>query len=111
MVTNLQQARELLIQLSGDSLSSKNGGDTFPSLTLKSSDDGKIIEGIFDGENMIGPDGKKYSVPPNYASKSKLVFGDRLKLIISDTGKFTYKQIGPVERRYVTGAKPLRYSL
>ncbi|MFH1426922.1 MAG: hypothetical protein ABIG60_00085, partial [Patescibacteria group bacterium] len=26
----------------------------------------KIIEGVFDGENMIGPDGKQYSVPANY---------------------------------------------
>lgn len=59
---------------------------------------GKIIEGVFDGESMIGPDGKQYSVPANYASKSKLVEGDILKLTITDNGTFVYKQIGPIER-------------
>ena len=59
---------------------------------------GKIIEGVFDGESMIGPDGKQYSVPVNYASKSKLVEGDILKLTITDNGTFVYKQIGPIDR-------------
>lgn len=63
----------------------------------------RIIEGVFDGENMIGPDGKQYSVPANYASKSKLVEGDILKLTITDTGTFVYKQIGPIERKRVVG--------
>lgn len=64
----------------------------------------KIIEGIFDGEKMIGPDGKEYSVPANYASKSKLVEGDIMKLTIAAGGAFIYKQIGPIERTRVTGA-------
>ncbi|MFH0873675.1 MAG: hypothetical protein V1846_02425 [Candidatus Komeilibacteria bacterium] len=68
-----------------------------------SNDDGKIIEGVFDGQNMIGPDGKVYSVPANYASKSKLVEGDILKLTIDGQGNFIYKQIGPVERRRLMG--------
>ena len=46
------------------------------------------MEGVFDGQNMMGPDGKKYPVPANYASKSKLVEGDVLKLTISDDGSF-----------------------
>lgn len=58
----------------------------------------KILEGIFDGQNMIGPNGKQYHVPVNYASKSKLVEGDTLKLTISGQGNFLYKQIGPIER-------------
>jgi hypothetical protein len=66
-------------------------------------EDGRVIEGVFDGENMIGPDGKQYSVPANYASKSKLVEGDILKLTITPTGTFVYKQIGPIERRRVVG--------
>lgn len=66
--------------------------------TLSISGMGKVIEGIFDGQNMMGPDGKKYPVPANYASKSKLVEGDVLKLTIADDGSFIYKQIGPVER-------------
>lgn len=65
--------------------------------------EGQIIEGVFDGENMIGPDGKKYSMPSNYASKSKLVEGDIMKLTIADNGTFVYKQIGPIERKRVVG--------
>ena len=63
----------------------------------------KILEGIFDGQNMIGLDGKQYHVPVNYASKSKLVEGDTLKLTISGQGNFLYKQIGPIERVRVVG--------
>lgn len=65
--------------------------------------EGKVIEGLFDGQNMVGPDGKMYSVPANYASKSKLVEGDRLKLTITNDGSFIYKQIGPVERQRLIG--------
>jgi len=64
---------------------------------------GKVVEGIFNGENMIGPDGKEYSVPANYASKSKLVEGDILKLTITDRGTFIYKQTKPIERRRIIG--------
>lgn len=63
----------------------------------------QIVEGVFDGENMIGPDGKQYSVPANYASKSKLVEGDILKLTITQNGTFVYKQIGPIDRGRVVG--------
>ena len=63
----------------------------------------KVIEGVFDGQIMIGPDGKNYPVPANYASKSKLVEGDLMKLTISPDGKFLYKQIGPIERKTVIG--------
>ncbi len=63
----------------------------------------RVIEGVFDGKNMQGNDGEEYPVPPNYASKSKLVEGDVLKLTIGPDGSFMYKQIGPVERRRVVG--------
>jgi len=52
---------------------------------------------------MVGPDGKNYPVPANYASKSKLVEGDILKLTIADDGTFIYKQIGPIERKQIIG--------
>jgi len=58
----------------------------------------RTIEGVFDGQNMVGPDGKQYSVPANYSSKSKLVEGDILKLRITPRGAFVYKQIGPIAR-------------
>ena len=63
----------------------------------------RVVEGVFDGQNMRGNDGDEYPVPPNYASKSKLVEGDVLKLTIGPEGSFTYKQVGPVERIRVTG--------
>ena len=63
--------------------------------------EGQIIEGVFDGQKMIGADGNEYQVPPNYASKSKLVEGDILKLTIDQRGNFVYKQIGPIERKRV----------
>lgn len=64
---------------------------------------GKVIEGIFDGQNMIDSSGQSYPVPANYASKSKLVEGDGMKLTITDEGKFVYKQIAPIDRRIVKG--------
>lgn len=64
---------------------------------------GKVIEGAFDGQNMIGPDGRQYPVPANYASKSKLIEGDVLKLTIADDGSFIYKQIGPIDRKKIIG--------
>lgn len=63
----------------------------------------QIIEGVFNGQNMVGADGKVYTIPANYASKSKLVEGDILKLTIKPDGTFLYKQIGPAERRRVVG--------
>ena len=96
--TNLAAAKELLNSVLGD-------GDaiTAPRDTVVSDPDGKVIEGVFDGQIMLGPDGKNYPVPANYASKSKLVEGDLMKLTITPEGKFLYKQIGPVERKTVIG--------
>lgn len=96
--TNLAAAKELLVSILGD-------GETItvPASSDNENPEGKIIEGVFDGQIMIGPDGKNYPVPANYASKSKLVEGDILKLTIADDGKFLYKQIGPVDRKTVIG--------
>ena len=67
------------------------------------SSEGRVIEGVFDGQNMVDKKGAVHPVPANYASKSKLIPGDVLKLTVTDEGKFLYKQIGPVERRTVIG--------
>lgn len=64
---------------------------------------GRVIEGVFDGQNMVDAAGQTYPVPANYASKSKLVEGDGMKLTITDEGKFIYKQIAPLPRRTVLG--------
>jgi hypothetical protein len=66
--------------------------------TVQKSETEKIIEGVFDGQAMVGADGEFYDVPANYASKSKLVEGDILKLTINNLGAFVYKQIKPIER-------------
>ena len=93
--TSLAAAKELLLSLVGED----------PTVTAAMHDDpsGKIIEGVFDGQGMVGSDGKSYPVPANYASKSKLVQGDILKLTIADDGAFMYKQIGPIPRKQVVG--------
>ena len=82
--TNLAAAKELLISISGES----DNVVLSPNNSIIESPQGKIIEGVFDGQTMIGPDGKNYPVPANYASKSKLVEGDILKLTINDDGGF-----------------------
>jgi len=66
-------------------------------------ENGSATYGVFDGQIMVGEDGKQYPVPSNYASKSKLVENDMLKLTITPTGNFIYKQVGPVERKYLIG--------
>lgn len=73
------------------------------SFSLEGRESTNVIEGVFDGSSMIGADKKVYPVPANYASKSKLVEGDTLKLTVVDDGSFIYKQIGPVERKHVRG--------
>jgi hypothetical protein len=99
---SIQSAKQILREVMG-------GKDTSSDLISKAQSvgtamvGGKVIEGVFDGQNMIGPDKKQYPVPANYASKSKLVEGDVLKLTIADDGSFIYKQIGPVERKKMLG--------
>lgn len=95
--TNLSAAKELLISIVGDD------GNVVVASNTHEEVSGKIIEGVFDGQVMIGPDGKNYPVPANYASKSKLIEGDILKLTIATDGGFIYKQIGPVARRQIIG--------
>lgn len=97
--TSLAAAKELLLSLLGD--------DAKVAPVSNDENIGKIIEGVFDGQNMVGSDGKTYPVPANYASKSKLVQGDILKLTIADDGTFMYKQIGPIPRKQVVGTLEL----
>lgn len=97
--TNLAAATELLVSIVGD--------DAKVAPIAREDTLGKIIEGVFDGQNMVGSDGKTYPVPANYASKSKLVQGDILKLTIAEDGAFLYKQIGPVPRKQIVGTLTL----
>ena len=92
--TNIAAAKELLFSMVGGDEISRRTPDEVA---------GKVIEGVFDGQTMHDADGKAYPVPANYASKSKLVEGDILKLTIADDGSFIYKQIGPVARKQLIG--------
>lgn len=98
--TSLAAAKELLVSLVGE--------EPLVTASIKDEGLGKVIEGVFDGQNMVGSDGKTYPVPANYASKSKLVQGDILKLTIADDGAFLYKQIGPVARKQIVGVLELK---
>jgi hypothetical protein len=108
MLLNIKESNDKLTQLVSSYL---DAGDekllaampALDSLANTMDGDSRIIEGVFDGENMIGGDGKQYSIPANYASKSKLIEGDVLKLTIAPNGSFVYKQIGPIDRKRVVG--------
>lgn len=92
----MQGAKAMLLQLEGKKKMGRKR-------KVEEVTDGTVVEGTFDGQIMIGSDGKQYPVPANYASKSKLVEGDVLKLTITPEGSFIYKQIGPVERKHALG--------
>lgn len=71
---------------------------------LKSYDEGddvQVVEGVYDGYFMVGSDKKKYPVPLNYSSKTKLIPGDVLKLRIMSDGKLIYKLIGQANKKYI----------
>lgn len=92
----IQSAKAMLLQLEGKKKTGRKR-------KVEGEADGTIVEGVFDGQIMIGSDSKQYPVPANYASKSKLVEGDLLKLTITPDGSFIYKQIGPAERKNAIG--------
>ncbi len=94
---NLATAKQVLTDLLGVQFDDVTG----KAVHLKS--EGNVVEGVFDGQYMLDKDGKKYPVPANYASKSKLVVGDVLKLTIQEDGSFVFKQIGPVDRKKLLG--------
>lgn len=96
---NIQYVRQAL----DEELEGASSVSTVEDVDITQPHEERIVEGVFDGQNMQGNDGEEYPVPPNYASKSKLVEGDVMKLTIGTDGSFTYKQISPVERKRVVG--------
>lgn len=86
---NLEKMRKLLVVL--DEESKREGYRMLPG-----------VEGTFDGVHLVAADGTKHEVPANYAAKSRLVFGDRLKML-EEGGKKVFKQIEKVERKRVSG--------
>lgn len=107
--SNLGQAKKTLGELLGGPSASKKPKISEKEILKRAEELSKvegrsrIIQGVFNGQNMVAPDGAEYPVPANYASKSKIVQGDTLKLTITEDGSFIYKQIGPVPRKKVLG--------
>lgn len=62
-------------------------------LSSYSDADNKIVEWVFTGDSMLAADGNIYPVPHNYACKSHLVQGSKLKATIEKSGKILYKII------------------
>jgi hypothetical protein len=87
---SLKMARQLL------------GGQGGKSDSIKDLSNLKYIEGVFDGTHMVGADGKKYQVNSNYATKSMLVCGDKLRAY-DENGKYWFKQVDKVKREKTSG--------
>jgi hypothetical protein len=100
---SLKTARNMLAELTGVQDPSRRRYSAKAAEFSAGPVTGRMVEGVFDGQNMVDASGQTYPVPANYASKSKLVEGDGMKLTITEEGKFIYKQIAPVERRTVMG--------
>jgi len=101
--SNLRSAKQIINELVGgnnNNIYKKIAQELDP---MSSNANDKIVEGVFNGQTMMDSDEKEYPVPANYASKSKLIPGDILKLTIRDDGSFVYKQIGPTERKRILG--------
>ncbi len=60
------------------------------------------IIGTFDGQFMNTDDGSKFQIPENYASKSMIVFGDKLKMV-DVNGEKRFKQIERTKRQRASG--------
>ena len=99
---NLKNIRQILTGL----LEENGQKATYSNFSTKKSHDEslatEVIEGNFDGENMMGDNGQIYIVPQNYASKSQLIIGDRMKWILTSEREI-FKLIAPVERERVNG--------
>jgi hypothetical protein len=101
--SNLQNARNLLSEIATDSGIKISSESKTPGITSSDEDNAlEVVEGYFDGENMIGDNGQIYIVPPNYASKTQLVIGDRMKWILTKEREI-YKLILAAPRERVTG--------
>ena len=89
---SIRSARKILDSLLGDT--PRDEFDTaWVELSSYQSWDDKVVEWVFTGDSMLGPDGAVYPVPQNYSSKSLLVQGSRLKATIESHGGIKYKII------------------
>lgn len=98
---------KLKIQLFENSTDTSSGNTNVPHQSTNSTSKTDYSEipgviGTFDGFNLVTVDNNKFEVPENYAAKSRLVYGDKLKMI-EDDGKNLFKIIQKVEKEKVSG--------
>lgn len=101
--SNLRSAKQILNEIGGSSVKTNYVKMAEKIETDTENENDNIVEGVFNGQTMTDKENKEYPVPANYASKSKLIPGDVLKLTIKEDGSFLYKQIGPVDRKRIIG--------
>ena len=95
------KAKALVQKLFGENWSAYATVPAAVAASTTEEDGVQVVEWKFDGTFMIGNDAKMYPVPMNYASKTKLIPGDMLKLRIMEDGKLIYKVIGPAPRKFL----------
>jgi hypothetical protein len=103
--TNLKNAKNLLQQMIDDgSIAPSRMSEAMGNSKISKEEEQatEVVEGYFDGEYMIGDNGRTYLVPQNYASKTQLVVGDRMKWILTPTREI-FKLIQPAPREKVEG--------
>ena len=89
---SIRTAKHLLTELLGGDVKNNFDAST-QGLSAYNEDGATVVEWVFIGDGMLGSDGNTYPVPQNYASKSLLVQGSRLKAIIQPNGRIMYKII------------------
>ena len=99
---NLNNARALLISLLDDKGQPAVSENLYKNISNDESQAIEVVEGYFDGENMLGDNGQNYTVPQNYASKTQLVIGDRMKWMLT-VDREIFKLIGQAPRDRVIG--------
>lgn len=97
---SIRKLRKILDDLERDVKEAKKALFDIEQIVKKDYKEVPGIEGTFDGFYLIASDGSKYEVAANYAAKSRLAYGDTLKLIEED-GKQIFKQIAKVPRKKV----------
>ena len=98
---DVAKAKAAVQKMFGDEGNAYNAIPTSSSVSMADEEGMHVVEGKFDGTFMQWDDGKMYPVPMNYASKTKLIPGDMLKLRIMEDGKLIYKVTGPAPRKFL----------
>jgi hypothetical protein len=99
---NLNNAKALLNSLMEEKGMQATPDNQYKNLSSEESQAIEVVEGYFDGESMLGDNGQYYTVPQNYASKTQLVIGDRMKWMLTPD-KEVFKLIGQAQRERIIG--------